>query len=459
MSLTNVYFKAPVWLQNVACASISVLNYRERYGGDFPDVMAEYRERREWSADRLADYRDHRLRKMVDHCYRTVPYYTRLFNDLGVAPSEIKTIDDLRLLPVLSKDDVRACPDDFLSSDYRGKRLIHRHTSGTTGSSFQFVMDPSAYSEQWAVVWRYWEGLGIEFGKPHAMFGTRRIVAPSQTRPPFWRSKAALGEVYFSAFHESDDLIAHYFDEIETRHLEWIHGYPSLVTPLASYMVENGKHLSRPLRHLTLAAESLLPHQKSLMVEAFGVEPRMHYASSEGVANASQNTVGDRYYIDEDYAVMEVVPVDGSDECIIVGTSLTNYAMPLLRWRMQDVAQEAIDERGYRYLTKVEGRVEDYLLLPSGRKIGKLDHVFKDTRHFREAQIHQLPDYSVELIVVATGGDSAADEKVARRELQESGCDVPISFRYVDCIPKTKAGKLKFVVSEVTEGRSGVRPS
>lgn len=92
-----------------------------------------------------ADYRDHRLRKMVDHCYRTVPYYTRLFNDLGVAPSEIKTIDDLRLLPVLSKDDVRACPDDFLSSDYRGKRLIHRHTSGTTGSSFQFVMDPSAY--------------------------------------------------------------------------------------------------------------------------------------------------------------------------------------------------------------------------------------------------------------------------------------------------------------------------
>lgn len=459
MSLTDIYFKAPVWLQNAACASVSVLNYRERYGGSFPDIMVEYRERRGWSADRLADYRDRRLRKMVDHCYRTVPYYTRLFNELGVAPSRIKTIDDLRLLPVLSKDDVRVCPDDFLSNDYRGKRLIHRHTSGTTGSSFQFVMDPSAYREQWAVVWRYWEGLGIEFGKTHAMFGTRRIVAPSRTRPPFWRSKAALGEIYFSAFHESGDLIAHYFDEIEARHLEWIHGYPSLVTPLASYMVESGKRLSRPLRHLTLAAESLLPHQRSLMVEAFGVEPRMHYASSEGVANASQSSAGERYYIDEDYAVTEVVPVDGSDECIIVGTSLTNYAMPLLRWRMQDVAQEATDERGYRYLAKVEGRVEDYLLLPSGRKIGKLDHVFKDTRHFREAQIHQLPDYSVELIVVATRGDTAADEEIARRELRESGCDVPVSFCYVDCIPKTKAGKLKFVVSEVVEGRSGVRPS
>lgn len=121
MSLTDIYFKAPVWLQNAACASVSVLNYRERYGGSFPDIMAEYRERRGWSADRLADYRDRRLRKMVDHCYRTVPYYTRLFNELGVAPSRIKTIDDLRLLPVLSKDDVRVCPDDFLSNDYGGE--------------------------------------------------------------------------------------------------------------------------------------------------------------------------------------------------------------------------------------------------------------------------------------------------------------------------------------------------
>ncbi|MFR7403463.1 MAG: hypothetical protein ACLUW6_02115 [Coriobacteriaceae bacterium] len=106
----------------------------------------------------------------------------------------------------------------------------------------------------------------------------------------------------------------------------------------------------------------------------------------------------------------------------------------------------------------MEGRVEDYLLLPSGRKIGKLDHVFKDTRHFREAQIHQLPDYSVELIVVATGeirrpmkGRPAG---AARKRLRRAD-----QLRYVDCIPKTKAGKLKFVVSEVTEGRSGVRPS
>lgn len=451
MGLTSMYFKAPLWVQNVACAAASAVNYRERYGGNFKAVMEGYRERGRWSADRLADYRDRRLRKMIDHCYRTVPYYTRLFNEGGLNPSAIRTMDDLALLPMLTKDEVRMNPDDFLSSDYQGKRVIRRHTSGTTGSSFQFVMDPLAYREQWAVVWRYWEGLDIAFGTPHAMFGTRRVVAPDRIKPPFWQPKTALSEWYFSAFHESDDFIAAYFDEIDARHLEWIHGYPSLVTPLASYMVKTGRRLSCPLQHLTLAAESLLPHQRSLMEEAFGVEPRMHYASSEGVANASQRKSGDRYYIDEDYAVTELVPIEGEEGSVVVGTSLTNYAMPLLRWRMQDVVQGGVDSAGRRYLSKVDGRIEDYLTLPSGRRIGKLDHVFKDTKHFREAQIHQRADFSVELIVVATRDDTADDESIALQELRESGCDVPVSFRYVEAIPKTRAGKLKFVVSDVTE--------
>lgn len=176
----------------------------------------------------------------------------------------------------------------------------------------------------------------------------------------------------------------------------------------------------------------------------------MHYASTEGVANASQGPEGEAYRIDEDYAVTEVLPLDEdplSGE--IVGTSLTNYAMPLLRWRLRDIGREGRDGDGYRTLVSIDGRTEDYLRLPSGIRMGKLDHVFKDTRHFREAQIRQAADYSLELWVVSTQQDTSADEAIALRELRESGCDVPVSFRYVESIPKTKAGKLQFVISEV----------
>lgn len=449
-NLTDLYFRLPVFMQNAATYMAALIIKRERYGDPFPRILEEYKERGSWSADQLQAFQSERLQKMIAHCYETVPYYTRLFKERDLDPYSVKTIDDLSLLPVLTKDDVRKTPEDFISSQYKGRRLSHRHTSGTTGSSFQFVMNKEAVMEQWAVTWRYWEHLGIRFNEPHAMFGTRRIASPSQKRPPFWRTKAPVGECYFSAFHESDENLRFYFDEIEKIGYSWIHGYPSLITPLAAYMAEKGLRFSKPLEHLTLGAENLLPYQKNMMIEAFGIEPRMHYASTEGVANASQSPSGEAYLIDEDYAVIEVlkggVPSESGE---IVGTTLTNYAMPLLRWKLNDLADMSINGDDRRVLKSIDGRAEDYVVLPSGVRLGKLDHVFKDTTSFKEAQIRQASDYSIELLVVPIGDVSKRDEETAIRELRESGCDVPVRFRYVDSIPKTEAGKLRFVVSEL----------
>lgn len=445
-----IYFRLPVFAQNMATNAASLKNCIERYGGSFGDILNGYRTRASWSSSQLEEYQSVRLRKMISHCYETVPYYHRLFDEGGVNPGSIRSREDLAKLPILTKSMVNERPEDFLSSSFAGKHLVKRHTSGTTGSSFQFVMNREAFMEQWAVTWRYWEGLGIRRGTPHAVFGTRRIVPPEQKRPPFWREKRFDRQLYFSAFHESDLNMESYFDEIDRRGFEWIHGYPSIVTPLAAYMVRTGKRLRRPLAHLTLAAENLLSYQKELIKEAFGVEPRMHYGSTEGVAQASQDLPG-VFYVDEDYAVLETVSLSGNGEAQeIVGTSLTNYAMPLLRWRMGDAAICKKDSSGRRYLECLDGRSEDYVFLPDGRKLGKLDHVFKDTRAFSEAQIKQNADYSLELRVVSSEGFAPEDEKIALKELRESGFSGSVRFRYMDSIPKTGAGKLRFVVSDVS---------
>ena len=455
LSLQSIYFHLPVFAQNLATNAASLKNRIERYGGSFDSILEGYRKRATWSSEQMSEFQSMRLKKMVSHCYETVPYYRRIFDEGGINPASIRYRDDLARLPILTKSIVNACPQDFLSSSFADKRLVKRHTSGTTGSSFQFVMNREAFMEQWAVTWRYWEGLGIFRGTPHAVFGTRRIVPPEQKQPPFWREKRPDKQLYFSAFHESDANMEVYFKEIDRQGFAWIHGYPSIVTPLAAYMVRTDKRFHRPLTHVTLAAENLLLFQKELMREAFGVDPRMHYGSTEGVAQASQDAAG-VLYIDEDYAVLETVALSkDSDTQEIVGTSLTNFAMPLLRWRMGDAAVCKVDSSGRRYLDCLDGRSEDYVFLPDGRKLGKLDHVFKDTRAFREAQIKQNADYSLELRVVAPDGRAPKDEEIALRELRESGFAGPVSFHYMDVIPKTKAGKLRFVISDVAESGQG----
>jgi phenylacetate-CoA ligase len=449
MDKMSIYNRLPVALQNIACGLEGARINRTRYGKDFWRLLAEYESRANWSYDQLAEYRDAKLRKMIKHCYETVPYYTRLFNEGGINPDSIKSLDDLKVLPLLTKSVVNKNPEDFVSTAIPKSKMVTMHTSGTTGSSFIFQTTQEAICEQWAVWWRYRRALGIEFGTKQAMFGTQRIVPVNQHKPPYWRYNKANHQTYFSAFHEKESTLEFYYSEINEKGLSWIHGYPSLITLLASYVVRNKLEFDRTIKYVTLGAENLLESQRAVMQEAFGVEPRQHYGTCEGVANFSERPDG-QMYVDEDFSAVEFVGT--GDRKTVVGTSLTNYAMPLLRWDLCDEVERGTERSGKRKICAIDGRKEDYITLPDGTRIGKLDHVFKDTRHIVEAQIYQHKDYSIEVFAVRTQDDMSVDEREAENRFSESfGVSVPIRFTYVDRVPRTESGKLRFVVSEIEQ--------
>ena len=453
MSLSSAYLSLPIPLQNAACNATALKNLAVRYGPGFQQILDGYLDRASWSSDQISSYRDERLRRIVVHAAQTVPYYRNVFSEMGLDPQSIRTLDDLKALPVLTKATINGHPADFISEKYRHTPLIHRHTSGTTGSSFKFAMNRMAFVEQWAVCWRFWELLGIPFGTPCAVFGTRRIASPNQKEPPFWRSKAPSHQTYFSAFHESPSNMQHYFAEIDRQHIRWIHGYPSLIAPLASYILNTGKQFAKPIEHVTLSAENLESNQRAIFEAAFGIAPRQMYGMSEGVSNASESGQG-TLYIDEDYGAMEVVSLEEGRPTEVLGTSLTNYAMPLIRYKTNDLATCMVDEGGHRYLSSLDGRAEDCVRLPDGTSIGKLDHVFKDTLHFREVQIHQREDYSLDILVVPVDSNTAGDEALACEELASSLPSwLPYRFIYVDSLKKSPDQKLRFVVTDVPKAR------
>lgn len=451
MDKMAIYGKLPVFAQNIACSVEGFRIQKERFGLNFQKCLEEYLRRGSWSPERLAAFRDERLRHMVHYCYDHVPYYHRTFNEGGINPQDIKTLEDMSVLPVLTKADVNAQPDQFVSSEYSGKK-IHYHTSGTTGSGFVFLTSPEAIWEQWSCWWRFREALGIELGTPQATFGTQRIVPASQTKPPFWRLNKPGKQMYFSAFHMRDAYLQSYYEAICDSEVEWIHGYPSLLSVLASYMVKKGLSFSQ-VRWVTTGAENLYKHQADLIFRAFGAMPYEHYGMSEGIANFSQDR-SRRMFVDEDYAAVEFLEKDdGTAE--VVGSTLTNELMPLLRWKIGDRVKVKVDRDGRREIKSLEGRSEDYLILPNGTKVGKLDHVFKDTIHIAEAQIYQHADYSVTIIAVKTEDDTSEDERLAMTQLEESlNQKIPIEFKYVDEVPRSKSGKLRFVISEVNHTKN-----
>ena len=100
-----------------------------------------------------------------------------------------------------------------------------------------------------------------------------------------------------------------------------------------------------------------------------------------------------------------------------------------------------------RLVKDIDGRVEDYLQLPGGRLLGRLDHVFKDMTSIREAQIQQISPEKLRLLVAPQPTWNAEAEARLRVELTARiGEATQVDVVLVDSVPRTEAGKLRLVV-------------
>lgn len=306
MNLMSVYDRLPVFAQNMAFSYMGGRIQKTRFGAGFHQMLSEFESHEGWSRDQLFAWRDERLCELVRHCYDTVPHYRFVMDEGGIDPASIKTGEDLKRLPVITKADVRADPESFVSSKAKGMNLLHVHTSGTTGSGFQFESTVECQQAQFACFWRYYRKHGLDLGTWQAQFSSRAAVPRRMANPPFWRVDKPGRRYYMSAFHESPANMRAYYEFIRDEGLPWISGYPSLMVLLAQWMNERGLNYDF-VRAVTCGAENLLDHQVAAMEKAFGVRPVQTYGQTENVAIFSTEPDG-RILVDEDFSVVEFMP-------------------------------------------------------------------------------------------------------------------------------------------------------
>lgn len=451
MNKMAIYNKLPIFAQNILCNFEGRRIKKARFGQDFWEILSGYEERNSWTYEEIAEYRNAKLRRMIEHCYQTVPYYRALFDEIGINYKEINRIEDLRALPILTKETVKERFDEFISTEVKRDDMVWSQTNGTTGSGFRFLTTNKTISEQWAVWWRYRKNLGISFDERCAVFGGKAVVPQSQNKPPFWRSVSPANQVYFSIYHLNEKNIKDYINALNSYKIKWIHGFPSAIALIAAYMVDTNLELNYKLEYITIGSENLLEHQKELIYKAFGVKPQQHYGLAEGVANISENSDG-HLIVDEDFSAVEFVEM-GNEGKHIIGTTLSNFAMPLLRYDTKDIAEIGTvwnDKQNWRSVLSIDGRKEDYIILKNGTKVGRLAHVFADALAVSEAQIYQKSVGEIVVRIVKNANYTNRDEQKIINNLKERlGSDIKLSIEYPQRIERTSTGKLRFVISEV----------
>lgn len=452
-----LYKRLPVFVQNWACSLEGWRIQRSRYGPGFWKTLEEVEQRGAWSHERMVAYRDRRLAEFIRHCATSVPYYQRMFQRLGVDSRDITCLADLAGLPIMTKADVQEHHADLLSTQVAPRRRIVARTGGTTGSGLRFAITIESIHQQWAVLWRYWRWHGLPFGAWCGYFGGRSVVPLRQGKPPFWRYNYPGRQILFSGYHMSPDNLGYYIEELRRAQPLWLHGYPSILALLASYLLEHGQTIGYPVRWITIGSESLLEQQIRQIRQAFGVTPLQHYGSSEAVANCCQCPRG-RLHVDEDFAATEFIPVDHGQGYRVVGTSLSNPAMPFLHYDIGDIVELEDTPcdcgRPGRIIRSIDGRKEDYVILRNGARVGRMAHIFKDFENVREAQLYQNTPGVLYVRVVRRASYTPKDEVMLLDKFRERfGTEADVRIEYVERLPRSATGKLRFVVSEIKEGQ------
>ena len=456
---SEIYQKLPIFLQNTACTIKGHLQKKERLGGSFYNILEDLKQSEWYKREKIEKFHNNKLYETINYCYENIPYYHDLFNDNSLLPSDIKSIEDLNKIPILTKDIVRENLEKLRNPNFKGK-VIHSHTSGSTGKALQFDFSLEAIRYRWALWFRHKARFGVSVTDPYATFTGQVVVPISQQKPPYWRENYSMKQTIFTMHHISEDKVPAIVNRLNKGDFVYYSGYPSILYSLATIIENLDLQITASPKVIFTGAEALLDYQREKISSVFGCLVTDQYGFSEGCGNASR-CEADLFHEDFEYGILEchnpIINPDGTITGEILATGFTNLAMPFIRYQVGDTAtwieKKCSCGRESKTILEINGRNEDYVITPEGNKILRFDYIFKDTVNIIEAQVVQKELGSIIIRIVKNKGYSTKDEQLLIKEVQSKiSPQLEVQFEYIDNIERETTGKFRAVKSYFKNG-------
>ncbi|CVK34387.1 phenylacetate--CoA ligase family protein [Methanoculleus bourgensis] len=427
----------------------------------YKKTYALLQQSRWWSREELAAYQAAALSRLLAHAYANVPYYRRVFDDRGLVPGDIQTPADLRLLPLLTRDDLQTHLPDLKARNYPDAAFEYVTTGGSTGIPVGFYYEKGASrAREWAFMKTQWDRVGYRFGDKCVVL--RGYIVGSARDAVYWKKTLFGRWLLMSSHHMTEETLPAYISEIRRFKPRFIQSYPSTAALLARYMIEHGVDSFPTVRAVLCGSENLYPWQRSLLEEAFGCRVFSWYGNSEQTVLAGECEESTHYHIFPEYGIVELIGRDGrpvtnpGEMGEVVATNLTNYVCPLIRYRTMDLATAAQGPctcgRHYPLLEHVEGRLHEFIVTKDRRLISMTavnmhSDVFDNVVQF---QFYQEKVGEVLLRIVRKPGYTDRDTDYILSELEKKfEGDVDVTVHFVTKIPRTRRGKYRFLIQDL----------
>ncbi len=369
-----------------------------------------------------------------------------------VKPSDIKSLEDLPKIPILTKSEVRNNSNSLISKGVIKELCKKEETSGTTGISLSIIAEKRVSYIMAANKLRHYVENG---GK---LFRDRYVVLLPSFRPlrgtylgVLLRKLGILRRVDLNTRYPIEGII----DRLVDFKPEVIDSYPSFLLLLARELEKKGNAIQPRL--VFVSGELLDARSRKLINSSFETEMFDTYGCTEAGFIAWECSEHAGYHTNVDLVVAEFVKdgeqVAAGESGEIILTPLWNFAMPLIRYKVGDIGTPSGEScpcgRGLPLMKVLEGRFEDLIILPTGRIISPLviSCYFEGIEGITEYRVIQekTDDFIVQIALKEGYGDDTLLQ-IRDRFMKGLGEDITINFEVVDTIPRD--GKLRRIVSK-----------
>ena len=403
--------------------------------------------------EKLEELQFTKLKNLLIHAYKNVPYYQRIFRERNLTPDSFQNLQDIKKLPVLTKEIVKDNFDDLQALNLQKKDIQTRMTGGTKTEPLIIFINREAQDMVWAIFWRHFNWAGYYFGDrtfsmtyPFGVNGLNNLFYFDPGRRQLFCDTRSFSSIFLQKVIE----------KINTFKPKVIYSYPSHLYFLAKYIEKNKVSFHRP-KTIVTSSELFFKEEREKIELIFGCKAYGIYANNERVISSGQCEEGN-YHIDAEHTYVEVLRnnrdahIDEIGE--VIGTSLDNYAMPFIRYKVGDLCKLSNENcpcrRAHPVISDILGREEDIIktkdkwILPRDLFfINELDNVF-------EAQV--VRKNSGRSITIRIAREDPSRElniaNIINEVKKRISINLDIQIELAGEIQRTASGKFPFIVSE-----------
>ena len=325
-------------------------------------IYLSYRslQRSQWfNREAIRNLQEDKLKYLIRYAYQHVPYYQTLFDDIGLKPTDINSLDDLSNIPITTKVDLQSIPPvERISDQFNLDELVAEHSSGSTGQPFTAYFDKHFVITRNNMFLRALRAMGYRPGQK------LMLVTAGHNRTRRW-----LRWHYASIESPADNLI----DQLNKFRPTILYGCTTPLRLMALHAQKSGQKLYQP-KTVISTAETLDEDTRILLQETFGATVYDLYGLTEMGLVAWQCPAQEGYHLSEDTTIIEFKQDEHYQSDRLIMTNLELKAMPLIRYQTGDLSK-VIDNvscscgRQLQRIERIEGRMIDSIRISSDKSI------------------------------------------------------------------------------------------